>query len=71
MPLSAGVVLLSYRLKKRAPESKHWIIPQAVFGSIHAGSALRNLFLVAGDCNLLVSAPNRKEPLKCAAISIV
>lgn len=49
IPLSAGVALLSYRLKKRAPESKHWIIPQAVYGSIHAGSAGRNLFVVAGD----------------------
>jgi len=49
LPMSAGVATLSYMLKKRAPQSRHWIIPQVVYGSIHAGAAAHNMLLVSGD----------------------
>ncbi|MGC2195993.1 MAG: hypothetical protein WA628_15055 [Terriglobales bacterium] len=46
MPVAVAVVGWSYRLKKSAPHSRHWLIPSLVVGSIHAVALCHN-FMVA------------------------
>jgi len=43
LPLSAGIAAWSYKLKRTAPQSRHWIIPQVIYGLIHCGATIRNL----------------------------
>jgi hypothetical protein len=42
MPIAAGVAAWSYTLKRRAPHSRYWMIPQTVIGSIHTAAAIHN-----------------------------
>jgi len=42
MPIAAGVVAWSYRLKRSAPHSGRWLIPQIVAGVVHTGALCHN-----------------------------
>jgi hypothetical protein len=42
MPIAGGIVAWSYRLKRSAPHSRHWLIPSIVTGAIHTGAMLHN-----------------------------
>jgi hypothetical protein len=43
LPLSAGLAIWSYELKKLAPHSHYWMIPSVGCGSAHTVAAIRNL----------------------------
>jgi hypothetical protein len=43
LPISAGLTIWSYELKKLAPHSRYWMIPSVVCGSTHSVAAVRNL----------------------------
>lgn len=43
VPVAGVVVGWSYRLKKSAPHSKYWLIPQLVIGTIHTAALSHNL----------------------------
>ncbi len=49
MPITAGVLAWSYRLKRGAPHSKHWLIPPIIVGSMHAIAACHNLSVIKGQ----------------------
>lgn len=42
MPIAAAVVAWSYRLKRSAPHSPRWLIPQLVSGAVHTGALCHN-----------------------------
>ncbi len=46
MPLSAAVVGWSYRLKRSAPHSRHWLIPPIVIGTMHTVAVCHNFLTV-------------------------
>jgi hypothetical protein len=46
LPVAAAVVGWSYRLKKSAPHSKHWLIPPVIVGSMHAAALGHNLMVI-------------------------
>lgn len=43
LPVSAGMAWWSYKLKRTAPHSAHWMIPLCVTAGIHSGAAVNNL----------------------------
>ena len=49
MPITAGVLAWSYRLKRSAPHSKHWLIPPLIIGSMHAIAFCHNLSVIKGQ----------------------
>ena len=46
MPIGAGVLAWSYRLKRSAPHSRYWLIPPSVVGSIHSAAVVHNLTVI-------------------------
>ena len=45
MPISAGVALCTYKLKKTAPHRNVWMIPPVVVGGVHTGAAIYNFLI--------------------------
>jgi len=43
VPVSTGVLLWSYKLKKKGPHSHLWMIPPSVVGTGHIAAAMHNL----------------------------
>jgi hypothetical protein len=43
LPVSVGVAVWSYALKKKGPHSRNWMIPPAVCGSGHIAAVIHNL----------------------------
>jgi hypothetical protein len=46
MPVSAMLGIWSYHLKKAAPQTRRWMIPQFVAGCAHIGFAVHNFAIV-------------------------
>ena len=49
MPITAGVLGWSYRLKRSAPHSKYWVIPPLIVGTMHAIAFCNNLAVIKGQ----------------------
>ena len=43
LPISAGLAIWSFELKKLAPHSRYWMIPPVICGSTHSVAAIHNL----------------------------